>query len=1065
MAAIPLNEEEKKELEYLRKLEELKIREASTLDRAKASGTGALAGLGSGSAVLSGALAGGRLGAAVGAPFGAAGAVPGALIGTGLGMAAGYSAGEGFESLLPEVPPELRSWYEGGKTTGEALGGAGALRAAAKIPTALPKFLQGMGLEKGTSSAFFGKEAVPAVASGIAGGAAYDKNPEAHLNRFIAETAAGLASPSSITASVAPRMKDMALKVSSAVGFGGPAADQRAVNILSEVLYQNEQIPLDAADIEMLIKRLEAGTALPSGVSPTAAQKVSKSTLKGGSRASDVLVALEKTLARDNSEYATDVKAQAEKSANAYQALINALKDSGDPAVLEAVASARKYRFEALLDAQRMRAEDRAARAVSRIGTVGSADEARKIAGTVVQQNIESSLANAREYERMLWTRAERGSPRTGMVQREPGLGTGIVPAKPQKGSGGVQRTFVSVPNLRRKALEIASSVGPLRKGTDLSAGGKVMSILGISPKDLDLYNRGKLTDEYLSTGVVPGDYIRGGKEFSVNDLVLIRSDLLALGRDAASPNDARMFGSLSNAALDDLSKINLPGYDEARAFSKALNDSYTRTYANEIVEDAVPEYLVQKSFATANDRTASRLSEVEDAVGLMSRMYDDAVKNNLPSAEELAPYAQMSREGVDSIQEAERNIYRLAANKALGPDGRVNPAKLSEFVNQNKMILDKLGLTADMENAVSAENALRAAVDQQSAINKQIASQSYLSPLLGGKSPVKVLSEAVAKGSTKRVSDLLKVAKRGGADRQQAIDGLRSAVYEYAYTNAGGDKSFSPEAFEKALFSPIGRGQPSLAKLLRNEGVFQPSDIKNVLSLTRSMRRIENSVNNNIRLDQLDPQNLMEELLVSQYALKLASATSPGGAGSLSWASKFKDVASRYLDKMPARKMRIILEEANSNPRLMANLLRRTAPMSPKQKMQNLRALNSYMYAAGLNYFPEELESQLQGIEPTEQDEVEANLPKDGTARGFLERLFQGSPAVPSSRGVPGQEAAPAAPAPEPAAQGAPAPGPANTQSRAMLESLFPEDRLLKGLTPPPQPPAPEVPPEEEAA
>jgi hypothetical protein len=86
------------------------------------------------------------------------------------------------------------------------------------------------------------------------------------------------------------------------------------------------------------------------------------------------------------------------------------------------------------------------------------------------------------------------------------------------------------------------------------------------------------------------------------------------------------------------------------------------------------------------------------------------------------------------------------------------------------------------------------------------------------------------------------------------------------------------------------------------------------------------------------------------------------------------------------------------------------------------------------------------------------------------FQRAFENSPAVPSTRGVPGAEAqgAPAPSmggAPSPTDQGAPAPGPVNTQSRAMLESLFPEDQLLKGLTPPPQPPNPEIPQEEEAA
>lgn len=99
-----------------------------------------------------------------------------------------------------------------------------------------------------------------------------------------------------------------------------------------------------------------------------------------------------------------------------------------------------------------------------------------------------------------------------------------------------------------------------------------------------------------------------------------------------------------------------------------------------------------------------------------------------------------------------------------------------------------------------------------------------------------------------------------------------------------------------------------------------------------------------------------------------------------------------------------------------------------------------------------------LQEVYRVGEEEEKQKILDEMSARRRLEsfqRAFEKSPAVPSTRGVPSAQGAPAAAtgsAPSPMDQGAaPAAGPANSQSRAMLQSLFPGDQFLEGLIPPP--------------
>ena len=95
---------------------------------------------------------------------------------------------------------------------------------------------------------------------------------------------------------------------------------------------------------------------------------------------------------------------------------------------------------------------------------------------------------------------------------------------------------------------------------------------------------------------------------------------------------------------LEDLSKVKSTKLDEARDFSRTLNDYFTRSFAGEMLAKKAtgapalpPEVLVQRAFGANNDLAAMRMADIEDAVGMLGREYTDAVNKSAKGFKDLA--------------------------------------------------------------------------------------------------------------------------------------------------------------------------------------------------------------------------------------------------------------------------------------------------------------------------------------------------------------------------------------------------------------------------------------------
>jgi hypothetical protein len=438
-----------------------------------------------------------------------------------------------------------------------------------------------------------------------------------------------------------------------------------------------------------------------------------------------------------------------------------------------------------------------------------------------------------------------------------------------------------------------------------------------------------------------------------------------------------------------------------------------------------------------------------------MSKRYDDAVRTfgaDSPQAAALKPAADVSRAGAASLADAQQRVLRMGASAAV--DTRFDPAtgreitrlntkKLNDFVKENKPMLDKLGMTADLTDAVKAENAFRMVQNENSALMKRAADQYAFGNVLkaGGERPSTALGTILSGNTPVRdMQNLVKMATEA-ENSTAAIRGLKSSLYDYAYTKATSPNgSFSPQAFEDAFFKPLGPNLPSVANVMRANGVMTLSEMKGLKRLTDPMVRIERSMASGRTLDEIVPgSDAVEELVQRVIGARIGTAAAPSGPGSLIAASAGSKAVRSIFDKMPSMSTVSILERAAQDPEFMSLLLKKGRTES--EKLQIARQLHGYMLSAGLNY-------------ATYEEPAPSPAPAPASQGQAAQQLRQMAPA-PSTRGT-GLNLTPKPPSPAGATGGAAGAAPASPNARSMMQSLFPFDSVSGLASQQQQPPAP---------
>ena len=1022
-------------------------------DLARTSAQGAVKGALRDPPVLAGALTGFRLGmpaAAAAAPFIGpfAGAIP--LATTVLGGYLGYEAGQSASGIIPGVDdPRLKPYFEGGTTFGSALFSAPftfGLPVAGPTAGRVATYLSVMGeTARRNPKVFMGAETLAAGKTGLAGGAAEAYSPGQEGVRFAAELTAGVFPVGQLFTFGVDATKSALGAAKAAYSGRSASTEKKAANLLFDILTKHGEDP------EALIKALRQ--QMPGTVpTPTSGQKTG----------SPALMELERSLATHRSQFGGETKTQGETAMLAYQSLIEALGKTGP----EGLVAASKLRYDRFANGIQTRLDLVNADAARKIAKISKdTPEARQEIGRIVKDETERALTEARDVESQLWTTTLEGmtKPVKATVLTKVQSGWDQFRNKPVYTT--YNQPVINAPKLTPTAtadsfLARASEMGPVLFDSIPPQVRNIMESFGVSQDAVNRFRQGKLTDDYLNTGKIPESFAPRIKEQPVQDLVSYRSALLKMARDAAATpgqrSNADFYSSLADGMMRDLDTLKDPMYDQAREFSRALNDTFTRTYAGKLTavdaagKDRVPvETLVQNAFSGSADQTALRMKEIEDAVAFMRTQYRDAVAKfgfDSPRALELKPLAVAATGNVASIRDAHNRILRLAAADAVKTVfdektqtyvPKLDFARLTKFAQQNAPMLEKMGIMGDLRDAAHAANLLTQVTKETSVLSRTADNQRAFAKLLTAESPTKVIADSLnGRFPVRDIRELADLAKKGGPD---AVEGFKSSLYDYAYTKAGGnspnaDTKFSADAYAAALFDPISRNQPSIANIMRANGMLTLQELSNFKKLLVPMARIETAIKNNLPVEDLiKGADVVTDLGLRVLGAKAGTAAVTGGPGSLIAASAGSKAMRQIFDALPNATVRAVFENAVKDPEAMALLLAKGRTDKEKIKIANgiINMLGSYGVSVGksavtpaLNYLNAEEEKPPQT--------------SPFTPEGAAARQLRQLPTAPSTRGVPGLTDT----GPKPPGQGSSG-APTNATARAQYQSLFPFDTV----------------------
>lgn len=1025
-------------------------------------------------------VAGAVTGLKLGLPLGPWGAVGGMVAGGIGGYYAGQSAEDAYKGFFPEpADPTAKVYREAGKTFGGSLP---FMAAVPYLPTMtrsrVGRFVTDIrDAAVRNPKTFKTSEVLGALGASLGAGIAESEDPGAPGTRLAGEVVGGVLFPGRFLINQTGTVMDGLSKITT--NFSASSREARAANRLYTILEEFGE------DIPTLIRRLEADMpidqlSVPGGkrITPSSAQKTD----------SLGLTALESALGQSNKRFLGEAREQGRQAAQAYQLLTDRLKSIGTQDALFLAAQLQEARFTSMLDGRLQDADRIAALKVSKL--TKDTPEARRAIGATIKEQTELALRDARDYESNLWKGALdsltkpslKSTKERVVIGQDPRTGKDIVRYIPRQE---YVAPSIDPTNTANSFAERAANVGQALYDTAIPKPVRdIMDAMGVNQDSVKRFRAGRRTQQYLETGQVPQSFLPKTKPISVDELVNYRSTLLKMSREAAGKgdvNNANFYGTMAEGMLQDLNSLKNPEFEEARQFSKSLNDVFTRTFAKTASEtgdvagsgaERLPaEILVTRAFGSNADVTAMRMNEIEGAVKFMSKRYDDAVRAfgaDSPQAIALKPAADVSRAGAASLADAQQRVLRMGASAAIDTRfdpatgrevTRVNTKKLNDFVKENKPMLDKLGMTADLTDVVKAENAFRMVQNENSALMKRAADQYAFGNVLkaGGERPSTALGTILSGNTPVRdMQNLVKMATEA-ENSTAAVRGLKSSLYDYAYTKATSPNgSFSPQAFEDAFFKPLGPNLPSVANIMRANGIMTLSEMKGLKRLTDPMIRIERAMASGRTLDEIVPgSDAVEELVQRVIGARIGTAVAPGGPGVLIAAAAGSKAVRSIFDKMPGLSTVAVMERAAQDPDFMALLLKRGR--TEREKLQIARQLHGYMLNAGLNY------ATYEEPEPTPAANNRSPLTPQGRAaselRQFNESLRQTeerqrqqrqSPPAPSTRGVPGLNPTPSAPS-QPGASNAPA----SSSARSQYQSLFPFDSVSPMVGAQQQPPA----------
>lgn len=863
----------------------------------------------------SGFMAGAALGAGAG---GAVAGPPGALLGGIAGGVGGYFAGElAAESGLGlRTPEQMEPGVRPGAYAGQSLGGSLTIGSAPFAlarsgiqfaETMVGRFLnQIVNTAKTRPVATATSEIAGAVSAAGGAGVAEIVDPGDVGTRAISEVGAGALNPTRLALSLAGSAKTT---VSKALTSLSPAArETAAARILTDL------VQVTGEDPTVIARILRQPGMLPDE-QMTAAQK-------SGSMA---LSALSDYLAKQNNRFGAEAGQKAKDALDTVRSQITLLAGTGDPAALSAAAQLRGQYYRTLLQTRLDGAQAEALRKSGKI--TADTPAAREALSLQARQALEQAIGDARGAEKALWARVDGTRP-------------------------------VQIDNLQQTYNEIVGDLLPeVRNEKTPAVVRKFLERVG-RPQE------GQFDYDPETFSVKPIEGVTKGT--NVNEMKQLRSELLDIARASDRSGEygqARIYNQLAEAVLDDMDtafkQAGDTTYDEARTFTRELNDTFSRSFAGRVVgqgkygDRVAPELLLRKALATGKEAGALQMQELEEATRFMVQrgLGDDT--------------------SVRQMLDAQERIFRIAASEAIDPmTGRAKPERVAKFIKDNPTLLNRFPeVRNDLQAAVKSETRLRTLENRAKNVEDIIAKQGAFAQVMGSYSAnPAAMAEAARKAATRaiiaadqesEIIRLVNVAKGGGAGRggrtptqtAESMEGLRASIFNAVLDRSVRGSVLDIDAARQLLFTPSSVGKKPPIQVMQEQGLVKPAEVTNIKRLFDAASAVQRSMRPGTAVEVKQD---ITDMATATLSRMLGSGIAGGAARAVGSQSPSLIVhgagarlAEQAMTKVPVTSVNKVLTEAMNDPQKMALLLDKA--QTPQQAAMQARQIHAWLVQSGL--------------------------------------------------------------------------------------------------------------------
>ncbi len=434
-----------------------------------------------------------------------------------------------------------------------------------------------------------------------------------------------------------------------------------------------------------------------------------------------------------------------------------------------------------------------------------------------------------------------------------------------------------------------------------------------------------------------------------------MRAEALNLARQLTATGDlnaARVASRFADGLLDDLNSIPEganAAYDIARAYSRSLNDTFTRAFAGRAVEKSktgaekiAPELLAQRLMVGGSDPTYLRVQQIND-VGTF------AIEQGFEGAANTAA----------TIRGTTEMIVRNARAAAFDSQtGTVNQKALRKWMDSNKDLMDTFpALKADLENSETANLLLKQREAVNASKDKALKGQVTFKDLLSSttESPTTAVAKALGSGNKapmRSLNNLNQVITDAPEELQDsARAGLKSSVLEWAMTKGGAtSRSFSPRNMYDNLFSKIPNAQSNISVM--------DWMVSSNLIPEREVTAVKKYLTEMVRLEAMDAAGTIGELAkdagpMLDFYLRVSGSAAGGAVAKLTGDSQSliaRSAGSKYMqqvfNKVPESMKLDVMSDLMENPELLAAMMRK--PRNDREKLRIAQRVEKLLIGSG---------------------------------------------------------------------------------------------------------------------